>query len=151
MKLFRKRSFPRKSIPWLRTSGWGTIYLLQSREDPRLFKVGYTRRRTKDRRAELRAKVYGELDIVYGLSMPHAYQAEQRVLRGLRSRWFASGDRRGSEWFWLRRNECIDDIKLRILRAANQIRREAFFRGSWKAGHQYQIYEKIEANACTNI
>ena len=138
--MFKKRSFPRKSIPWFSRSGWGTVYLMQSREDPRLFKVGYTRRRTKDRRAELQAKVYGELDIIYGLSMPHAYHAEQRTLRGLRLRWFGGGDRRGTEWFRLRRNETMEDIKARIATAADQVRREAKFKLSWAKDTQIRIF-----------
>ena len=138
--MFLKRSRRRQSIPWFRRSGWGTVYLLQSREDPRLFKVGYTRRRTKDRRAELRAKVYGELDIVYGLSMPHAYHAEQRTLRGLRLRWFGRGDERGAEWFRLRKNETMDDIKARITKAAAQVRREAKFKLSWAKDTQIRIF-----------
>jgi hypothetical protein len=138
--MFRNRSFRRKTIPWFRMTGWGTVYLMQSSEDPRLFKVGYTKRRTKDRRAELKGKVNGQLIIIYGLSMPHAYHAEQRTLRGLRLRWFGRGDPRGTEWFRLRKNETMDDIKSRIAKAASQVRREAKCKLSWAKDAEIKIF-----------
>ena len=89
---------------------------MQSLDEPDLFKVGFTKRLTKSRRSELKGKVAGRLKVYYTLSMPNAYFTEQRVLRHLRARWFGRGDRRGTEWFRLRRNETLPDAYSGVIR-----------------------------------
>ncbi len=127
-----RRLWQRKNhIPCFRTRGWGTVYLLQSRSEPDLFKVGFTQRKTNTRRNELKGLVDGGLRIVFTVSMPHAYVTEHRTLKGLAGRWFGRRDRRGTEWFILRRRETMDDIAARILRTAIEVRFEARLKFSW--------------------
>ena len=128
----RRRHRQRKNhVPWFRTRGWGTVYLLQSKSEPALFKVGFTQRRTHTRRNELKGMVNGGLRIVFTVSMPHAYVTEQKTLKRLAGRWFGRRDRRGTEWFVLRRTETIDDIVHRILRSAKEVQFEAWLKFSW--------------------
>ena len=135
-----QRGYRQKSIPWFRKSGWGTIYIMRSERDPSLFKVGFTRRRTKERRAELREKVKGELKIVYSLSMHHAYIVEQIVLRGLRRRYLGRADPRGTEWFYLRKFESVESIKRRIEKAALRVRIRACMKFSWPICGRFKIF-----------
>ncbi|MEM9524071.1 MAG: GIY-YIG nuclease family protein [Pseudomonadota bacterium] len=135
------RHYRRRSIRWFqRRPRWGTVYLMQSQDQPDLFKVGYTTRRTKDRRAELKGKVDGRLKIVYTLSMPNAYFTEQLVLRRLRRRFLGRGDGRGTEWFRLRRRETIADIARRIEEAARQIRFISRLKLSWPKDTEFRIF-----------
>ncbi len=128
----RKRRRQKKNyVPWFRTRGWGTVYLLQSRSEPALFKVGFTQRKTHTRRNELKGLVDGGLRIIFTVSMPHAYVTEQKTLKGLAGRWFGRRDRRGTEWFVLRRTETIHDIVQRILRSAREVQFEARLKFSW--------------------
>lgn len=113
---------------------------MQSLDEPDLFKVGFTKRLTNSRRNELKGKVGGRLKVYYTLSMPNAYFTEQRVLRDLRARWFGRGDRRGTEWFRLRRNETLPDIAARIFKAAGMVRRVSKLKLSWPKGQEYVIY-----------
>ncbi|WP_445327200.1 GIY-YIG nuclease family protein [Yoonia sp. GPGPB17] len=137
----RKRRRHRKNyIPWFRTRGWGTVYLLQSRSEPALFKVGFTQRKTDTRRNELKGLVDGGLRIVFTVSMPHAYVTEQRTLKGLAGRWFGRRDRRGTEWFILRRRETIEDIAARILRTANEVQFEARLKLSWGGSSKIRTF-----------
>ena len=75
--------------------------------------------------------VDGGLRIVFTVSMPHAYVTEQKTLKQLAGRWFGRRDRRGTEWFVLRRTETIDDIVHRILRSAKEVQFEARLKFSW--------------------
>ncbi|WP_366141913.1 GIY-YIG nuclease family protein [uncultured Tateyamaria sp.] len=137
----RKRRRQRKNhVPWFRTRGWGTVYLLQSKTEPALFKVGFTQRKTHTRRNELKGLVDGGLRIVFTVSMPHAYVTEQRTLKGLARRWFGRRDRRGTEWFVLRRTETIDDIAKRILRTAREVQFEARLKLSWSNNSEIRTY-----------
>ena len=132
----------KSNVPWFRRRPtWGTVYLMQSVKHPRLIKVGYTRRRTKDRRSELSSMVDGELKIMFTISMPNAHVTEQLVLRGLRQRIMGSGDSRGIEWFWLRRWETTDDVVRRIKQAANQIQILSRLKWSWPKDAKVQIYD----------
>lgn len=128
MSTYRRR---RSSVPWFRASGYGTIYLMQSMDDPRLIKIGFTQRRTMDRRAELEEDAGGRLKIVYTLSMPHAYQVEQRVLSSMRKRFFGRGDIRGTEWFRMRPWDSLEGIKRRMSKAALHIRFVAVWKLAW--------------------
>ena len=77
---------PRTGIPWLRRRKvpYGTVYLMQARATPRLFKVGFTKRRTKDRRTELNRVASDDLAIVYTVSLPWARACETLIFRRLR-------------------------------------------------------------------
>ncbi|MFV1630812.1 GIY-YIG nuclease family protein [Phaeobacter sp. JH20_18] len=137
-----RRHSRRKGIAWFRRRpAWGTVYLMQSLDEPDLFKVGFTKRLTKSRRGELKGKVGGRLKIYYTLSMPNAYFVEQRVLRGLRARWFGRGDRRGTEWFRLRKKETLPDIVGRIDVAARRIRLISKLKLSWPSGQEFVVYK----------
>ena len=113
---------------------------MQSVDDPDLFKVGFTKRLTKTRRAELKGKVGGQLRIVFTISMPNAYFTEQHVLRRLRCRFLGRGDRRGTEWFRLRKNETIDDIIARIERSASAIRLTSRLKLSWPKDAEFKVF-----------
>ena len=132
----------RKSIAWFRgRPAWGTVYLMQSLNEPDLFKVGFTKRRTKDRRSELQGKVGGRLKVFYTLSMPNAYFTEQLVLRRLRRRFWGRGDRRGTEWFRLRKKETMSDVVDRIHKAACRIRWVSKMKLSWPSGQDFVVYK----------
>lgn len=139
-----KRQRRRKSIPWLRRRPtWGTVYLMQSETQADLFKVGFTKRQTKTRRAELHSKVEGRLLIRFTLSMPHAYFVEQLVIRRLRMRLFGRGDKRGTEWFRLRHFETIPHIIRRIERAGRLIQLIARLKLSWPAGTEIRSWKNL--------
>jgi len=102
------------SIHWLRFGSvpWGTVYLMQARNQPDLFKVGFTKRRTIERRSELNRVASDDLKIV----------------------WFRKGNPRGSEWFKLRKKESIANICAQVEREARQTKRKAKFKLSWPKG-----------------
>ena len=112
----------------------GTVYLMQPDNDPTLFKLGFTTRRTLERRRELQRRGDGRLRIVCSVTMPHAYVLEQRLLRRMRGGWRFFRRRsspRGTEWFHLRRRETIADIQTMMEREARRVRRAARLRFSW--------------------
>lgn len=123
-------------IPWLRFRNPpdGTVYLLRSFSEPRLFKVGFTSRRTKDRRGELNRVAGDDMRIVYTVSLPHALAVETLTLRSIRRNPFRRRDRRGTECFWLGRRESIERIIRKIDRAAWHVRFMARVRLSWPRG-----------------
>lgn len=142
LSAMRKRRRHRQNyVPWFKTRGWGTVYLVQSRSEPELFKVGFTKRKTNTRRNELKRLVDGGLRIVFTVSMPHAYVTEQKTLKGLAGRWLGRRDRRGTEWFRLRRTETIDDISTRILRCARQVQFEARLKFSWAKKSKIRTFQ----------
>ncbi|MEP2628230.1 MAG: GIY-YIG nuclease family protein [Hyphomicrobiales bacterium] len=120
-------------IPWLRFSRVprGTVYLMQSRKEPDLFKVGFTKRLTKDRRAELNRVAQDDMKIVSTVSMPWARKCEALVLERLRRNMFRKRDRRGTEWFWLRSGETIGDVHNSIGKAARRIELISRWKLSW--------------------
>jgi len=128
---------PRSSIPWFRFGSvpWGTVYLMQARNRPDLFKVGFTKRKTITRRAEINRIANDDMKIVQTITMPWAYVCEQSVLRRFRSSWFRRGDVRGSEWFKLRRNETMKHVSNRIERVARKTQRLAMWKCSWPKGY----------------
>ena len=135
--------FTWRIIPWLRWrgTGWGTVYLMQSRKRPGLFKVGFTRRRTKDRRTELNRVGRDDMKIVYTVSMPLARQCERVMLRRLRRGFFRRrGDRRGTEWFWLRKSERIEDIAALLDDTSHTVRRIGKLKFSWPAGAEIRVF-----------
>ncbi|WP_373634747.1 GIY-YIG nuclease family protein [Yoonia sp. SS1-5] len=141
------RHRPRTSIPWFRRRRipFGTVYLMQARDTPRLFKVGFTKRRTKDRRGELNRVARDDMAIVYTVSLPWARSCETLVLGRLRWNPFRRGDTRGTEWFWLGKRESIEAIVRKIDRAARDTRRMARWRWSWPTGaeiREFRAHEK---------
>ncbi|WP_170565647.1 GIY-YIG nuclease family protein [Ruegeria atlantica] len=130
--------------PWLRwhRPGWGTVYLMRSGKRPGLFKVGFTKRRTKDRRTELNRVGRDDMRIVFTVAMPLARQCERAMLRRLRGGVFRrKRDRRGTEWFWLRKQESIDDIAALLHRTALVVRRVGKLKLSWPAGAEIRTFD----------
>ena len=122
----------------------GTVYLMQPENDPRLFKLGYTSRRTLERRRELQRAGDGKLRILCSVTMPHAYVLEQRLLRRMRGGWRLFRRRsspRGTEWFYLRRGETISDIRRLLAREARRVRLAARLRFSWPLGGKIALFE----------
>ena len=119
---------------------YGTVYLMQSRSQPRLFKVGYTTRRTKDRRSELNRVAGDDMAIVATVQLPWARACETLLLRRLRFNPLRRGDRRGTEWFWLGRREDISKIEIEMERTAKAIRRMAWLRLSWPSGASIKTF-----------
>lgn len=130
-------------VPWLRWrgTGWGTVYLMRSRKRPGLFKVGFTKRRTKDRRAELNRVGRDDMRIVFTVAMPLARHCERAMLRRLRRSLFRKGDHRGTEWFWLRKRESIDDIAALLHHTARTVRRVGKLKLSWPAGAGIRTFD----------
>lgn len=120
-------------IPWLRFSRCprGTVYLMQSRNQPDLFKVGFTKRKTKERRSELNRVAGDDMKIISTVSMPWARKCEALTLKRLKRNLWRKRDRRGTEWFHLRPGEHIQDISAKIEKAANQIELIAKLKLSW--------------------
>ena len=120
-------------IPFLRfhRAPFGTVYLMQSRGEPDLFKVGFTTRKTITRRAELNRVAGDDMRIVSTVSMPWARECESVTLRRLRRSWLRKRDRRGTEWFRLRRGESIEQITSHIEAAARRVELVARLKLSW--------------------
>lgn len=120
-------------IPWFRFSRvpWGTVYLLQSRKDASLFKVGFTKRKVIERRAELNRVAGDDMKVVTTITMPWARKCETLVLRRLRRNPFRKGDKRGTEWFRLRSKEEINRISRKLERAAKWVEWVAKVQCSW--------------------
>lgn len=122
----------------------GTVYLMQPDNDPRLFKLGFTSRRTLERRRELQRPGDGKLRIICSVTMPHAYALEQRLLGRMRGGWRFFRRRsspRGTEWFYLRRNEQILDIQALMEREARRVRLAAAIRFSWSLRGRILLFE----------
>lgn len=146
-----KSNHRRKSIPWLhRRPALGTVYLMQSELQADLFKVGFTKRKTKARRAELSGKVDGRLLIRYTITMPHAYFVEQLLIRRLRRRMFGKGDKRGTEWFRLRKCDTIEQIIDRIDQAASHTRLISRLKCSWPAGTEIKSFRSTSPSNFRN-
>lgn len=130
-------------IPYFRfsRSPWGTVYLMQSRKDQTLFKVGFTGRKTIARRAELNRVAGDDMKIVMAVTMPWARKCESLMLRRLRRNLFRKRDWRGTEWFRLRRKETIDHIAIRLERAAQRIQTIARLKFSWPKEAKPRIFK----------
>lgn len=140
-------------IRWFRSRSapYGTVYLVQSRDDRTLFKVGFTSRKTVDRRAELNRVAGDDMMIVSTVSMPWALVCESRVLSKLRTQFFRRGNHRGTEWFHLKKGETISQIEQLITDTAIRIEKSARFRRAWAAdaerrhfkSHTKALHERI--------
>lgn len=146
MKKQSKNAVARSSrIGWFRfKAATGTVYLMQPDNDPTLFKLGFTSRRTLERRRELQRPGDGKLRIVCSVTMPHAYVLEQRLLRRMRRGWRFFRRRsspRGTEWFHLRRGEKISDIQALMEQEARRVRLAAAVRFSWPLRGKIMLFE----------
>ena len=128
-------------IPYFRFSRcpWGTVYLMQSRRDQTLFKVGFTGRKTFERRAELNRVAGDDMKIVMTVTMPWARKCETLMLRRLRRHLFRKRERRGTEWF--RRRETIDHIAIGLERAAWNIEFIARWKFSWPKECKARVFK----------
>ena len=112
------------------------VYLLRSRSNPHLFKVGYTARRVETRAAEI-AVQHGDLEVVAFLRMPHAYAAEQDAHRRLSRAWGVTPQ--GGEWYVARGGK--KKMLAAVLRSARRVRRTARLRGSWPKGARIALHD----------
>lgn len=147
MRIFGKRAKrgtkrTGSKIPWftLRSGPWGTVYLMQSVQKPRIFKVGLTTRKTITRRAELNRNSGHQMKIVATVSLPWARVCEARVLKGLRRNPLRKGLPFGTEWFELLPWEDIKDIDARLQAAAARTKLIAHLRLSWSNGDDVQYF-----------
>jgi len=129
-------------IPWFRFSRVprGTVYLMQSRNEPDLFKVGFTKRKTIERRAELNRVAGDNMKIVFTVSMPWARKSEALALRRLRRNPFRKRDKRGTEWFRLQPGEDIQKIAGGIEAASNRIELLAKIKFSWPKRIEKRVF-----------
>ncbi len=113
---------------------------MQSRNEPDLFKVGFTKRKTIERRAELNRVAGDDMKIVFTISMPWARKSEALALRRLRRNPFRKRDKRGTEWFRLRSGEDIQKIAGGIEAASGRIELIAKIKFSWPKGFEKRIF-----------
>lgn len=124
-------------VRWFRKpSNRPAVYLLRSRRNPDLFKVGYTARRVEVRAAEI-AQQHGDVEIVAFLRMPHAYAAEQEAHRRLARAWGVQP--RGGEWYMARDGR--KRMLSLVLRSARRVRRRARLRMAWPGGAQIALHD----------
>jgi hypothetical protein len=83
---------------------------MQSAQNPRIFKVGLTTRKTITRRAELKRHSGHDMRIVATVLMPWARACEARILKQLRRNVLRKRLPFGTEWFVLLPWEEIEDI-----------------------------------------
>jgi hypothetical protein len=133
----------RQKLPWgrARSAPYGTVYLMQDKHQPRLIKVGYTKRRTIDRRAELNRVAGDDMRIRMTLSMPWAAQVEQKALRHLRRKRRLKSDHRGTEWFWLPDTDALSDIETILTNTATKIQKTARLKLSWPKNTQIKMFK----------
>ncbi len=135
---YRRRS---SRIRWFRRHvRSGTVYLLVSRHNPALFKIGFTERLTKDTRRELERSSGEPQSIVFAISMPWACACEQRL------HWYYShrsgGRARSSDtkWYRLRVWESLPRVRQKMLRIAALTALEAWLKLSWPKGTQIRSF-----------
>ncbi len=107
---------------------------MQSRQNPDLFKVGFTTRKTTERRAELNRFSGKDMKIVSTVSMPWARKCEALLLRRLRRNPFRKRSHLGTEWFHLRPKETIEDIATNLFRSSQRIMLISKLKLSWPKG-----------------
>lgn len=135
------RGFARKgsaSIPWFKPSRAGTVYLFQSRQDPRLYKLGYTGRTPRIRKKELEAKLGSPLALVATIRMPHAWAVEQQCHAALRSRGWAMPWHPvlGKEWYRIADGKSLQAALQIIERRSRRAESVARLKRSWHGGAQ---------------
>lgn len=130
----QSRGFTR--IRWLRRNvAWGTVYLMCDETDARRIKIGFTQRKTMDRRQELSRNVEGRMIIVQTVRMPHAFALEARCHRKVK-RWAKRDRDRSREWYILLEGASVDEVARLIVRQAMRLRLIARLKLAWPAyGH----------------
>lgn len=127
------RRRPRHGFPRLDPS-WGTVYVLQDRDNPRIVKVGFTAQRTTDRRGQISRDVAegGGLRVVYTADMHFARTVETLLHRRLPRLYYCHP--RGKEWYVIEPRG-IDRLVCRVERAIEDVLAEADKRGRRKPDH----------------
>ncbi|WP_298938445.1 GIY-YIG nuclease family protein [uncultured Ruegeria sp.] len=118
----------------------GTVYLLVSERNPRLFKIGFTERATQKRRRELEHSSGKRLTIGHTVSQPWAFTTEQRLHWIYRGRMFGTVPELGTEWFRLLPWESMRVVRWRINLIAKLTKWEAKMKLSWKKGFEIRTY-----------
>ncbi|WP_140849210.1 GIY-YIG nuclease family protein [Paracoccus sp. FO-3] len=135
----RSRGFTR--IRWFRRNvAWGTVYLTCDEEDPRRIKIGFTQRKTVDRRKELSRSVQGRMVIVQTVKMPHAFALEARCHAKIGR--LAGRDRtRNREWYILREGASVSDVAQLITEQATRLRRIARLKIAWPSYGRITLFD----------
>lgn len=118
----------------------GTVYLLVSERNPRLFKIGFTERTTRTRRRELELSSGERLTIAHTVSQPWAFTTEQRLHWIYRGRSFGTVPELGTEWFRLLPWESMKLVRWRMNVIAKLTKWEAKLKLSWKKGFEIRTY-----------
>ena len=129
LKTKKYRGFTR--IEWFRPNvAWGTVYLTADEQYNRRIKLGFTQRKSTERRKELAREVDGRLLIVLTIKMPHAFALEAACHRTMRK--IAKRDpKRTKEWYILRQGRTISDAEKLIVKQASRIQLIARLKFSW--------------------
>ncbi|ATG38001.1 MAG: GIY-YIG nuclease family protein [Rhodobiaceae bacterium] len=135
----RSRGFTR--IRWFRRNvAWGTVYLTCDESDPRRIKIGFTQRKTIDRRKELSRSVQGRMVIVQTVRMPHAFALEARCHAKVRR--LAYRDKsRTREWYLLREGASLSDVATLISEQATRLRRIARLKIAWPPYGRISLFD----------
>lgn len=77
------------------------VYLLRSKDDPSIYKIGFTKRSVVKRMAEISARHRVSVEVIYTVEMPHADIVEGRIHQRLsRAAWRVPFSRGlGCEWY----------------------------------------------------
>lgn len=125
----RKAVFQVSKVRWFRTpSNRPAIYIMKSKSNPKMFKVGYTSRRVEARAAEISA-ARGPVEIVAWVRMPHAYVVEQRVHARLKGTWRVKD--LGNEWYLVKNRKPEDLLKKVICSETRKVRILARMKFAW--------------------
>lgn len=129
------------TVRWFRRAvPWGTVYLTCDERYPQRFKIGFTQRKTTERRRELARGLEKRLLIVQTIQMPHAHCLESRCLKSvtrLADRDFA----KTSEWFVLGDGFTLDDVAQVMLDEARRLRREARWKLAWPSQGRVAVFD----------
>jgi hypothetical protein len=118
----------------------GTVYLTCDERHPQRFKIGFTQRKTTDRRKELSHGLEKRLLIVQTIQMPYAYSLESRCLKTVKR--LAERDfSKSSEWFVLGDGFTLDDVAEAMLLEARRLRREAKWKLAWPSQGKVAVFD----------
>ena len=116
------------------------MYLTCDERHPQRFKIGFTQRKTTERRKELARGLEQRLLIVQTIQMPYAHCLESRCLKSvtrLADRDFA----KSSEWFVLGDGFTLDDVAQAMLDEARRLRREARWKLAWPSQGRVAVFD----------
>lgn len=140
----RYRLRPTRGLRLRAENAWGTVYVLQDKRWPGIYKVGFTSRRIADRKAEIVREMTADRDLrlIFAIDMMHAKQVETVAHRRLRK--FRAPKTRhhtGREWFLLTGMNRDDRVIQTVLRSAGDVRYRARRVGRWS--YQDQLRAKF--------